>query len=347
MRYGKLGLTRSLFYAYFDALVRAHGEQEALRLLQTSAQWPGFQAPKYGDITEGRLEALLNIIFGGIGEQYLEDILKRRLVPEWKRVERLLMDSVGRCIPEDLEDTVLPPNTSFKLEQADFKPTSVSARLDALREFYPISGAEFPSLDEVMTRFEQIQKWLQSPRNQESGVVNLLQGAHFLGIMPKIKVDDLGAFVEMLVEAAGQRYKKQYPERQFHNYRRGELKGKVGIAEGARYGNFMRRASKRSSVWLSFRACLQGYSIPAAREQEKKMPERLILCGAVDTAMDIMAYPEILARSFQTVGQDCSANTFSSADHSLYFEADGGYLGFDDRDLDANGSCSGGLLLLG
>lgn len=346
MRYGKL--TRAEFHALADSwLEMLGGDDQLLRaLIANRLGQPDFQMPKYGMISEGQLEALLNIVLGSAGgAEMLDDILKRRLVLEWKRVKPLLVSlSDGRCIPEDLDDKVLPPNTSFKLGQTDFSESSVSTHLSLTQKFYPFPDARFPSLDEVMTRFQKILQWLNSPENQENGVVNLLKGAHFLGIMPQTKVDDLGELVEALAEAAGRSYLKQYPERAFNNYRKGELKGLVGVAEGVRYQQFLQRLSEGSLIWLSFRTCLQGFSLPAARQQEGKMPEPLILCGAVDTAMDVLAYPEILACNYQTVGQDCSANTWRSG-RSLFFQAVDGRLGFDGRFLGAGESCSSGFLL--
>lgn len=348
MRYGNLKLNRSLFLAHFDALVRAHGEPEALRQLNVLVQRPDSQPPKYGDINEGRLEALLNIVFGSAGgEQMLDDILKRRLVPEWTRVVRLLVDSIGRCIPEDLEGTVLlPANTNFKLGQPDLVEPGVAALLNSWREFYPYHTAEWPSLDEVMTRMEKIRQWLRRPQNQANGVANLLKGPHFLGVMPKVEVADLGEFAETLVEAAGRAYLKEYPKREFNHYLRGQMKGQVDIAAGTRYGRFIRRAAKGSSVWLSFRACLQGFGIRADREQEQKMPERLNLAGVVDAAMEMIAYPSVLARNYHTVSMDCAANVGPSGS-SLYFKANDDRLHFGHWDLGARDVYSGAFLVLG
>jgi len=275
----------------------------------------------------------------------LEGLRQGRFQLNFEEAIHLLVDRRGLCLPEDLAGKVKSPNRDFKLTQVGLEERDVKQYRSLWQEHWPFDG-NFPSLDEIMTRYQRILDWLKSDANQQNGVANLLNGPHYLGMMPKVRVGDLGTFTEKLVEAAGRSYLQQFPGRQFNNYRRGELAQAVGLAEGVRYHKFLWHIARHPVVWLSFRTCLQGFSIPAAIQQERKMPERLILSGAPDAAMEMIAYPRSLARNFHTVGMDCAANTFQS-EGSLYFRASDDRLDFGYGSLIASEDYSSGLLVFG
>jgi len=94
---------------------------------------------------------------------------------------------------------------------------------------------------------------------------------------------------------------------------------------------------------------LQGYSVLAQREQMASLPSSLLLSGAVDMATAMAAYPDVLARDWNTPGYDCSAVSFRSSASSLYFEAYDDHLEFGDCGLldTPGGICSGGLVFVG
>jgi len=100
-------------------------------------------------------------------------------------------------------------------------------------------------------------------------------------------------------------------------------------------------------VGIYFPACLQGFSILAARETMAPYPEGFALSGALDISVAIAMYPEVLARDWNTPTLDCAANIWSS-DSSLCFDADDHRLDFLSTGVqEADGTSSSGLLFLG
>jgi len=329
-------------------LVELLGGDEVARVMVNRARLPeDWIHPKYPDLTGGQVEAFLNIALAKIGAERLPDILAGRLMPKWEKNVQLLVDKNGRCIPDGLLSNVVGANRNFFQNQPTLDTAGITALLARHKEYCHFPCAAFPSVNEIETRYAAILQWLNLPENEENGAKNLLNVPHFLGVLPQIPAGDHGAILESLVEAAGRSYIKQFPNRKFYNNLRGQLVDNVKIADSARYGEFVRRATTGSLVWASFRTCLQGFSIPADREQEARMPSRFILSGGLDIAVAMAMYPEILAHDFNTPGLDMAALQFGSADYSLFFNAFDSRLRFIRRGLGAYGYFSGGLLLLG
>lgn len=332
-----------MLYALVDTL----GEEAAVLIAKKAMGAPGFKPPEYGEISEGQLEAFLNICFREIKLERLPDILAGRLVPRWKEVVRLLVDRFGRCIPDGLGHHVTDDNRNFRTDQLAFDTAAIAEHLARVKEFYPFPNAEFPSVDEAETKYQSILAWLNLPENQQNGISNLFQRPHFLGVMPKVPAGDFGETLEKLVDVAGRSYTKAL-NRPFENYRSGSLTGQVTLAEVTRYSEFVKAVSEGPVIWVAFRACLQGFFIPADREQEVRMPGRFILSGGWDTAMDVMAYPEVLLRDYLTPGLDCAANTWSPDGHSLLFYVLDDNTRFAYRPLyAARAHWSAGFLILG
>ncbi|MEK9182940.1 MAG: hypothetical protein AAB849_00310 [Patescibacteria group bacterium] len=339
---------RTLTRKEVSILVELLGGDEAARLMVGKARLPaGWIHPKYPELSGGQVEAFLNIALANVGIERLPEIMAGHWLPKWEEVIQLLVDQRGRCISEGLRNSVVDDNGNFHQSQPTLDTASITALLARHREFCPFPGVVFPTTSEVEERYHSILGWLNLQKNEMNGVKNLLNAPHFLGVLPQIPAGDHGAILKSLVEAAGRSYTNYFSGRQFFNNLRGDLVGKVEVVDSTRYHKLIRAVTEGSVVYVSFRACLQGFSIPADREQEARMPSRFILSGGWDTAADIIGYPEILARDFNTPGLDCAANFWGSADYSLYFKADDSDLDFCHRDLRADGSYSGGLLLLG
>jgi len=105
---------------------------------------------------------------------------------------------------------------------------------------------------------------------------------------------------------------------------------------------------ERPTVGLWFANPLQGFSIPADREQIAAFTDQsIILSGAIDTALAWVATPQVLARDWHTPGYDCSALAWKSAVYSLLFKAIDDSADFDYRGLYAYDAYSGSVLVLG
>lgn len=203
-------------------------------------------------------------------------------------------------------------------------------------------------------RIQAIRTWLQA----DPQLANLLKGSCFpllIPAMPELKGDekyDYGTELESgFLPYVAEAYQAAFLGRPFTNYRQGELAGQVMLLPESRQGELLKRRSEGVVSALWFPQALQGYSVLADREQMATLPhpERIILGGAIEAAVAMMAFPNELAFSASTPLYDLAACQWQSAECSLCFRANGGELRFDGGvGLDGAGSgYSGGLLVLG
>lgn len=299
---------------------------------------------KYGNWTLGQTEALLNLL-GGEDEALAVLRGEKTLCIEAPGIK--LFDKNGRRIPsKDLQNNVCDPNKDFYLVQPEFKKTKDYAdRLLRFQEaFHPgpcISAADF----------ERKSRELLDEIKSIKSLTNLLKGVYLPIILPKPEnYTDYGTTLEQVfLEAVESSYKQQFPNRDFYNYRKGELANQVSLMEGTRHELLVERMKQGIVYAIYFPNPLQGFSVLASREQMKDLPEFLILSGGFDTAVAITMYPDTLARNFHTPVYDLSALHWRSPDYSLYFEAVGGRLDFGSGASrgGAGDRCSSGLLFLG
>ncbi|MFH0819612.1 MAG: hypothetical protein V1892_01125 [bacterium] len=293
----------------------------------------------FDDLTGGQLKALC-IKLGGM--DIVNAILRDEITVEVKEMIKKLFDRNGRRIPPDgMKSSVCDPNASFKLTQPKI---DYATRLARLVNYFP-TGTIFLSTEEFQAQSEELIEQLK----QDNLLSNLLKGVHLPVCFPQFVVDDYGKGMDsVFLPAVGKSYEEQFPGRKFYNYRKGELEKKISIIEGSRHDKFIDKMTKGSFAGIQFFP-LQGFSINANREQMKALPQSILLSGGIDIATAMVAYPDVLARDYNTPGYDCAALSWRSAGGSLFFGAYGdelvfgacGYLG------PANDSYSGGLLFLG
>ena len=165
---------------------------------------------------------------------------------------------------------------------------------------------------------------------------------------PQFTLGDYGKDLEeVFLKAAGDSYKSQFPEREFNNYRQGGLEKKVNIVEES-HKRLLSKMAEGSVVGIQFFPT-QGFSINADREIMPLLPKSLFLSGPVDLASAMTAYPDVLARDFNTPGYDCAAVSWRSSVYSLNFWADDDGLRFSGTGIlgRAFGFYSAGLVFLG
>ncbi len=301
---------------------------------------------KYDDFTRGEEEALLNRLGGtemgraiGSGKYTVKIMGNEVLLAE--AMEKLF-DRHGRRIPSGLKSEVRDANRDFYLKQPNLKAMETYgyalARLQTHLKCGPfISEADFAARS--LKLVEAVKA--------NSQLANLGSGVCLPFCLPPTVVNDYGEKLEEMLTAFGQAYTKEYPRRSFTNYRRGELKGKVKVVKGSRHEEFLAKLARGTVVGLYCPTALQGYSIPAAREQMATLPDNLILAGGLDIAASLIMYPDVLARDWQTPGLDMAALSWSSVDCSLYFKADVDDARFNGGYLDADDYYSSGVVLLG
>lgn len=251
----------------------------------------------------------------------------------------LLFDKHGRRIPKDLKNSVCDADKDFYLAQPEI---DYAERLIRFADVFHLSCAEF----------EKKSKELIKKIKNDFQLANLLNGIYLPIILPQIEAKnfDYGRILEeVFLTAVGKAYKKQFSSRDFINYRKGNLQGKVSIVPESRHNQLINKMKKDVVVGIYFPNPLQGFSILAAREQISTLPEDLILSGGFDTSAATAMYPDVLARDYHTPGYDLSALSWESSRYSLCFRAYDGELVFGSRaDLsDAYDDYSSGLLFLG
>jgi hypothetical protein len=295
---------------------------------------------KYGNWTLGQIEALIN----KLGEDLALEILQGQKIVKVEELIQNLFDRNGRRIPRDLQDSVCDPDKDFKLIQPQFTTTD-----DYAQKVIRFQGV----FDLVMSVevFERKTKELIDEIRNNKFLVNLLKGVHLPIILPKLEnFRDYGTTLEQIFFPAVKiAYEKQFPSRNFYNYRKGELANQVSIVEGTRHEKLV-EGMKRGIVYgIYFPNPLQGFSSLASREQMKDIPESLSLVGGFDASSAMVMYSDILAKDWHTPGYDLSALQWQSSDCSLCFKADDGRLVFYGKaGLGcADGGYSSGFLFLG
>ena len=296
------------------------------------------------DWTTGDLNALVKNLGG---EEIARKIQRGEVKINIEEIIEKFFDKHGRRIPKDLKNSVRDPNRDFYLNQPKLETIDdYGERYTRFAEaFHPgpiISVAEFQA------KSQKLIKQIKADENLK----NLLNGVYLPIIILELesKKFDYGQILEkVFLSAVEKAYQKQFPSRNFYNYRKNELKGKVSIVENSRHNQLIKEMKKGPVVAVYFPNPLQGFSILAAREQVKTLPENLFLSGGFDIATAMTIYPDVLARDCSTSGYDLSALSWKSPNYSFYFEVSGDELHFDRYGhlSHAIDDYSSGLLFLG
>lgn len=289
------------------------------------------------------------------GRKALDAILRGEKTVKIEDAVRALFDKRGRRIPPKglIKAKVCDANREFRLYQPALKQEADYAKrlMKLLNAFVGVlPNEQYSALSKVTTaEFKaKTERLLALIQEKPQTTSNIFYGVWLSVVLPQLLTDDLGTVLEQYLEAANKSYAKTFADRKFNNYRKGELGGKVSIADGSRHDQLIKRMKQERVIGIFFPNPLQGYSIDASREQMSALPEGFVLSG-LDTVIAVAMYPDILARDYRTPGLDLAALSWQSADFSLLFGAvvDGLVFGRTDSLAHARGSCSGGLLFLG
>lgn len=236
------------------------------------------------------------------------------------------VDERGRII--FTTDNQEKPDYNFHFDQPELDYKAVYTQQ---KKYFKIKMTE----KEFVKRAEQ----LIATAEKNPQYANLMKGVSLPFIVPALKKQDYGTALESIyLPAVEKAYTTQFPDRTFHNYRKGELANQVThYTNGTDVG-------MDEGIALLFPTALQGYGIAADREIAKEF--NVQLGGAIESALALTAYPALL-RDWKTPGIDCAAVSWQSPGYSLLFRADDDAADFGFRSLKASGSCSGSVLFLG
>jgi hypothetical protein len=255
-------------------------------------------------------------------------------------VIRTFIDKNGRAIPSLLGVTspVVDANYGFKLKQPKL---DYSGRLSRLFKY--LGGNDSMLIDDFESRINAIINRVKS----DSTIRNLLKGVYLPFAIPQMKIDDYGQTIERVFLPAVERaYKDEFPNRNFVNYRKGELENQVAVISGTRHDQLIAKLAQGPIFGVICPTALQGCSIPADREAMANLPDDVYLGGGVDILASMIMYPDILARDFNTPGLDMAALQWRSSEFSLVLGASADRLGFGRRYLRADVDYSAPLVLL-
>lgn len=294
---------------------------------------------KYGNWTQGQIEALIN----KIGEKNALAILREEKVVVIKDAVAKLFDKHGRRIPEGLQANVCDANWDFRLDQP-----KLEQEVDYANRILRLHSCLGVDTGVTAKQLQQEKERLLALIRGNSQIANVAKGIPLPVVLPKLETDDLGIALEQYLKAVGKSYTKTFGDRKFYNHRKGALAGEVSIVSGSRHDQLIERMKQGPVMGIHFANPLQGFSDNADWEQMATLPEGFILSG-LDTAIAMMMYLDVLARDFHTPGLDLAALSWQSADSSLFFWARVDWLDFGGTDdlAHAYDDCSGGLLFVG
>jgi hypothetical protein len=312
---------------------------------------------KYGNLTFGQMEALVNILGG---DEALRQILSREVEVVLVDSSQTLIDKYGRRIPKNIQNEVVDDDRNYRIfNPEDFYYSVPLGHVDILLKKTGLEPNEFETKSTDL--FSKLQA---DPR-----LKNLLKGPFLPICIPQIRVNEYGychALKEVFLPAVERAYKSMF-KGPFYNNLPSEVT-EVKIMEESRQEKLIAAMADGPVVGIYFPAALQGFSILAAREQMSSLPEGFVLSGALDIATAIVMYIDILCRDKMTPGLDCAANAWQDRNErmrSFTFYAGGMWsagkqgcipiadgvhdneMAFYRRDLNAISKTSGGLLYLG
>lgn len=200
-----------------------------------------------------------------------------------------LFDQYGRRNPDGIKAAVHRNiRRYFLCKQPAIDYSAIHGRLTRhLKIDNPISAQEFEQ------RAEAILAGLRS----DPLTANLCLGVGVPFLLPKAEYADLGtAFEKTYLAATEQAFGEVFPEYQFVNHNKDDLKTKFGVAPGSRQQRLL-QAMQADQVVGYFFPALSEYSVPAAIEQMDGLPESFLLAAGFDTAAAFIGSPDLLLRT--------------------------------------------------
>lgn len=201
--------------------------------------------------------------------------------------EKSLFDSAGRLIP--FPDSRVYSQVSrryFVLSQPKIDFGEIYSRIKRHLGIHDLNPKEF----------EERSMGILEGLKQNAQTKELLHAVHVPFICgPEYQDMDMGSELDKIYLSAVKRsYEEKFPEYKFTNYFAGKLEGQLSVVPGCRYEKFTKARKKGYVVGWYFPNCLAEYAIPDQRSLISRLPENLILSGAIDAAAAFIGTPEII-----------------------------------------------------
>ena len=198
-----------------------------------------------------------------------------------------LFDEFGRCIPAGDVGPAHPKSRRYFL--CDEPDIDLKAIYD--RTVKVLGPASDVSAEDFANRVGAALSALDS-----SDTANMTAGVHVPFLIPaNSNMEDLGsAMLEHYLPALETSYLDAMPESEFA-VEVPNLAGRLNLREGTNHDQLMERLKSESIVGILF-PCMTEYSIPAALNQTKLLPENCITAGALDVTAALIGVPRLLIR---------------------------------------------------
>lgn len=267
-----------------------------------------------------------------------------------KEAAKRLFDKTGRIIPhKGLKAAVSDPNRDYYFKRHELNFVELAARYARYAKLFGDPGM---GLDEFRKRSEML-----IVRIVEDGrFAGILNGVYLPVILPHLSKEfDYGEFMEeRLLRVVERAYRNEYTDRQYYDHRSFfedhniELRSQLSIVHPS-HQRLVEMLMDAPQLGIFFPNALGGFSVDAAREQMRELPNSLILSGGLDTAVAMAVYPDVLAGESRNPNLYMPALSWRSCDRTLIFEDDGRELRFGGYPYchSALGDHSAGLLYLG
>jgi hypothetical protein len=235
-----------------------------------------------------------------------------------------LFDKFGRCIPTVSNYPVhIETRRYFK-----FTPPEVT-----LESAYNNLNQAFNIEEQISFEAFTSKIGLLTAQLENSGQLSSsLNGIAIPFILPKGKVTDIGKSMSgFYLNALQKVYEKHYPNYTFVNHCVDDIAGTLFVSNNSRHDKLLTEMETGAVVGLYF-PCLMEYSVPAAKEQIKLLPESCLLAGGFDTCAALIAAPDLLQREdgYPPMLWLSGLET-NNAEQGYYFEAYGYNLTFNQR----------------
>jgi len=197
-------------------------------------------------------------------------------------------DEYGRCIPGNLKASAHEQSRRyFNIVQPEVNYSDIYSRL-----VQELGVGNAIDLDAFKSRAKSILTMLE----KDEYCKNITQGVGVPFILPKEKYGDIGGVFEArYLPAVEKAFIKLFPQNDFTNHCKSSLKGKFKVRPDSRHDRLIAAMEKECVVGYYF-PCLLEYSLPAALERVKTLPEQFLLAGCVDTAAALVGSPDLLLR---------------------------------------------------
>ena len=239
-------------------------------------------------IEKRRLDRFIEKI-GGI--EVYDDVLEGKIILYPKKNESSFFDDSGRRIIGNLSANVCDADQEFFFDNIQLTDKDYKEKIMVFRNYCH----DQLTFNEFKTKVDNLIEAIKSNHL----ISNVLKGPWFPIILPTTKDHfNIGQVIRHDIESIGENYRKTFPGR---NFLISSSFSETTLNKQGRQEELILMIMKNPIVGIYFPSALQGFSVPASREQMISLPEGFYLSG-IDAVWAMIMYPEYLALNFNVPG---------------------------------------------